>query len=240
MLRELLSIFKTSNPLQAMGENFARMLTLTYEMTVEAGEIYFGMKASPEARTAIYEHDVRVNKLQRTIRKQVVEHLSIPGNRPDVPYSLLLVSLVKDVERIGDYAKNLSEVIDIQDGSLPEGEILDELKEICRGVEAAFQAAAGVFSTSNQERAVPLMQQGRDIAHRCDALVTRIGRSSYAAGQTTALVLGTRFYKRIGGHVLNVLSSVVMPLHKVDYFDEEEVPRSGPSGMARSSGPRLK
>ena len=239
MLRELLSIFKTSNPLQAMGENFARMLTLTYEMTVEAGEIYFGMKASPEARTAIYEHDVRVNKLQRTIRKQVVKHLSIPGNRPDVPYSLLLVSLVKDVERIGDYAKNLSEIIDIQDGSLPEGEILDELKEICRGVEAAFQAAAGVFSTSNQERAVPLMQQGRDIAHRCDALVTRIGRSSYAAGQTTALVLGTRFYKRIGGHVLNVLSSVVMPLHKVDYFDEEEIPQSGPSGMARSSGPRL-
>ena len=39
MLRELLSIFKTSNPLQAMGENFARMLTLTYEMTVEAGEM---------------------------------------------------------------------------------------------------------------------------------------------------------------------------------------------------------
>ena len=240
MLRELLSIFKTSNPLQAMGENFARMLTLTYEMTVEAGEIYFGMKASPEARTAIYEHDVRVNKLQRTIRKQVVAHLSIPGNRPDVPYSVLLVSLVKDVERIGDYAKNLSEIIDIQDGSLPEGEIVDELKEIRRGVEADFQAAAEVFSTSNQERAIPLMQQGRDIAHRCDALVTRIGRSSYSAGQTTALVLGTRFYKRIGGHVLNVLSSVVMPLHKVDYFDEEEIPRSGPSGLARETERRLK
>ena len=145
MLRELLSIFKTSNPLQAMGQNFAQMLTLAYKMTVEAGKIYFGMKASPEARTAIYEHDVRVNKLQRTIRKQVVAHLSIPGNRPDVPYSLLLVSLVKDVERIGDYAKNLSEVIDIQDGSLPEGEILDELKEIRRGVEEAFQVAADVF-----------------------------------------------------------------------------------------------
>ena len=240
MLRELLGIFKTSNPLQAMGVSFARMLALTYEMTVEAGEIYFVMKASPEARTTIYEHDVHVNKLQRTIRKQVVKHLSIPGNRPDVPYSLLLVSLVKDVERIGDYAKNLSEVIDIQDGALPEGEILDELKEIRRGVEAAFQVAADVFATSNRERAIPLMQQSRDIAHRCDALVTRIGRSSYSAGQTTALVLGTRFYKRIGGHVLNVLSSVVMPLHKVDYFDEEEIPRSGPSRMARSSGPRLK
>ena len=35
------------------------------------------------------------------------------------------------------------------------------------------------------------------------------------------LVLATRYYKRIGGHVLNVLSSVVMPLHKVDYYDED-------------------
>jgi hypothetical protein len=41
------------------------------------------------------------------------------------------------------------------------------------------------------------------------------------------LVLATRFYKRIGGHVLNVLSSVVMPLHKVDYYDEDEVQAHG-------------
>ena len=39
-------------------------------------------------------------------------------------------------------------------------------------------------------------------------------------------VLGTRYYKRIGGHVLNVLSSVVMPLHKVDYDDEDEIQKS--------------
>ena len=44
------------------------------------------------------------------------------------------------------------------------------------------------------------------------------------ARTTTALVLGARFYKRIGGHVLNVLSSVVMPLHKVDYYDEDDIP----------------
>ena len=68
-----------------------------------------------------------------------------------------------------------------------------------------------------------MIQQGRDMAHRCDALVARISQSSYDACATTALVLGTRYYKRIGGHVLNVLSSVVMPLHKVDYFNEAEV-----------------
>ena len=45
--------------------------------------------------------------------------------------------------------------------------------------------------------------------------------------EVEALVLGARLYKRIGGQVLNVLSSVVMPIHKVDYYDEEEIRRKG-------------
>ena len=68
-----------------------------------------------------------------------------------------------------------------------------------------------------------MIQQGRAIAHRCDALISKIGRAGYGGETTTVLVLATRFYKRIGGHVLNVLSSVVMPLHKIDYYDEDEV-----------------
>jgi hypothetical protein len=47
---------------------------------------------------------------------------------------------------------------------------------------------------------------------------------------TTALVLALRYYKRIGGHPLNVLSSMVMPLHKVDFFDEDAAPAAVSSG----------
>ncbi|NIM52129.1 MAG: hypothetical protein GTN78_08175 [Gemmatimonadales bacterium] len=223
MLRELLSIFRSDKPLAEMGENFARMLKLAYEQTVAAGEIYFGMQAKPEARTQVYMQDVQVNKLERKIRKQVISHLSLRGTSPSLPYCLLLMSLVKDVERLGDYAKNLSEVTELRTDPLPDDEIVAELREIRAGVEAAFAATAEVFAISDRESAVELIRQGRDVAHRCDVLVEKISRSSYDANTATALVLGTRFYKRIGGHVLNVLSSVVMPLHKLDYYDEKEI-----------------
>jgi hypothetical protein len=52
--------------------------------------------------------------------------------------------------------------------------------------------------------------------------VEAIAQSPYDAATAAALVLGTRHYKRINGHVMNVLSSVVMPLHKLDYFDEDD------------------
>ena len=221
MLRELLSLFRSDTPLAAMGQNFAQMLAVAHDMTLKAGEIYFSAEpAAPDERTQIYKSDVQVNKLQRTIRKQVIAHLSLGKDPPSLPYCLLLMSLVKDVERMGDYAKNLSEVRELHPAPLPDDQILAELQEIRRGVEAAFSASATVFETSDQERAMMLMRQGRDLTHRCDALVERVARSSYGARSATAVVLGARFYKRIGAHVLNVLSSVVMPLHKLDYYDE--------------------
>ncbi len=223
MLRELIAILRSSNPLRAIGDNFARMIQTTYEMTTTAGDIYFGKHFTPGERTRIYEQDVEVNQLERSIRKQLVAHLSFEGNVPDVPYCLLLMSQVKDVERLGDYAKNLSEVVDLWPESLPDDEVRQELLEIRRGVEEAFQWSHEVFETADEERALQFIRQGRDVAHRCEALLQRIANGTCESGITVAQVLGTRYYKRIGGHVLNVLSSVVMPLHKVDYYDEDEI-----------------
>ena len=126
MLRELISILRSDNPLAALGENFARMLHITYEMTLAAGDIYFGKKVTPSERTSIYEQDAEVNHLERTIRKQVVAHLSFKGNLPDMPYCLLLMSLVKDVERLGDYAKNIFDLAELTP-TLPSGKYKADL-----------------------------------------------------------------------------------------------------------------
>ena len=240
MFRELLSAFRSSDPLRAMEKNFSAMLTLSYEMVISAGEMFFTGSASSRERTDLYGRDVRVNQLERQIRKQVVAHLSVPGNRAAVPYSLLLISLVKDVERIGDYSKNLAEINDIRPGELPDDEITRELLEIRRDVEGSFKALSVVFSSSDRERAVELIRQGRDAAHRCDALLGRIARSDYDAATVTALVLATRHYKRVGGHVLNILSSIVMPIHKIDYYDEDEVPEAERKGSTVSGGTKRK
>ncbi|MFB3070326.1 MAG: PhoU domain-containing protein [Gemmatimonadales bacterium] len=221
MFRELISIFKADNPLGRMGENFSKMLGLTQAQTVRAGKIFFSKPPTPEERTAIYEEDVKVNKLERKIRKQVIAHLSVAGNSADVPYSLLLMSLVKDVERIGDYSKNLAEALDVSGAVLPDDETMAELREIRKGVENTFEAVAEVFAKSDEEGAVELIRQGRDTNHRCDALINRIAKSDYNAATTVAVTLATRFYKRIGAHLLNILSGVVMPLHKLDYYDEK-------------------
>ena len=143
MLKELVSLFRSNNPLGSIAARFSRMLALACENTRAAGEVFFEHEATAAQRTKIYKKDIEINKLQRGIRRRIVAHLSFAENIPDVPYCLLMMSLVKDVERLGDYAKNITEVVEQHGGRLPQGEILAEMREIRGEVEAAFDGPPG-------------------------------------------------------------------------------------------------
>lgn len=222
MLKELLSIVRGDPPIEAATRSFAEMLSLTEEMCLEASAVFWGRTETPEQRTALYEKDVRVNKLERSIRKALVSHLSLK-NPADVPHCLRLMSLAKDLERLGDYAKNLVEVADIAGGPFPDDPIVRELKEIRRSVEALLRQAGRAFVESDHERAVELTIEGRAASKRCDEVIRRVAASDFTPPVVVALSLGARFYKRMVGHLLNLLSGVIMPLHKLDYFDEKSI-----------------
>jgi phosphate transport system protein len=224
MLRELLSLFRSSNPIAEMGQNFTEMLELATELTLDSGRHFFDGPPTPDERTSVSKRDVQLNKMERRIRKQVITHLALGDGQQDAPYCLLLMSLVKDVERIGDYCKNLSEVYDDGGGSIPDDENAAELRELRTIVEESLSAAGRVFNESDTETAMDLIARGREVNRRCDALVKRVAGSDYNASTTATLVLGARYYKRIESHLLNVLSGVVMPLHKLDYYDERALP----------------
>ena len=226
MLRELMSLFRSNDAIAAMGDSFSEMLDLAHELTLSAGRFFFAEETSPDERTSISKRDVQLNKYQRQIRKQVIAHLTIGDGEGDAPYCLLMMSLVKDVERIGDYCKNLVEIYDEGGGPVPDDDNAAELREIRMAVEETFAATGDVFRESNTESAMDLLRRGRELNRRCDILVSRVARSTYDAPTTTTMVLGARYYKRISSHLMNVLSGVVMPLHKLDYYDERALPET--------------
>lgn len=226
MFKELLTIFRSTDPLPGATEDFHKMLRITQEMILEASDVYWGREMTPQERTALYKKDVKVNKLERRVRKQIVAHLTGPDVHA-VPYALLIMSLVKDAERLGDYAKNLLEVRDIIDKDLPDDPRVNELREIREAVETLTREAADVFKQSDVERATELTVEGRSVSKRCDDLIRKIAGADYSGEIAVALTLGARFYKRIQGHLLNLLSGVIMPLHKLDYFDEESLKKVG-------------
>ncbi len=189
----------------------------------EAGEIYFGSSPTdPTAVARIRQRDVEVNALQRTIRRQVVAHLSFETSRGDVPYCLLLISLVKDVERLGDYAKNLSEVRAIHPDPLPDDSLVRELRAFRDWITADYHILADVIEQTDRVSADKLITEGRIISRQLDALIGKIAAAGYDGRTAAAIVMGARFYKRIVGHIINLLTGVVQPLHQLDYYDEDD------------------
>ena len=222
MWKELIQIFRRGDPMQVMGDSLMKMLATTHEMAQVVEPHIFDSSLPMEQRSRVYELDVEVNKLERSIRRRVVAHLTLHGSH--VTDCLVLMNLVKDVERVGDYVKNISEVSELGAPKLTDGPILQELRTLVAQAGEVFNATPEIIEAQDLERAAGILQRGRSSAKRFDLLMPAIARSDLGAAETTTLVLLARFYKRMSAHLLNILTTVVMPVHKVDFYDESELP----------------
>ena len=92
-------------------------------------------------------------------------------------------------------------------------------------VEKLLAEVGPVFRDSRRSEAEVMIRLGRQITHRADGLLPRIANSSFTSQAAVSAALTARFYKRIVAHTVNILSTVIMPIHKIDFFDEEEIQR---------------
>ena len=221
MWTELLSIFRPGNPLNSISKDFKEMLAIDLKMATIVQPHIFDQSLTMEQQAKVYTLDVKVNKLERKIRKQIITHASLTG--ADIGYCFMMMSIVKDAERIGDYMKNITEVKALGGGGVPEGPIRTELEELVSNAMLLVTEAPILVENEDTERAQELVEIGRDSGTRCDRLLVELAKTKFGASKTTSMVLLTRFYKRLGAHALNIISSVLMPVHKVDFIDEKYI-----------------
>jgi len=172
---------------------------------------------SPQViREDLFKTDARINRTEQEIRRQIVVHGSIHG-AATFPALLVMMSLVKDAERIGDYAKNIFDLckvgIDLEAG--PRERALVELKD---KVSSLLVRAHGLFETQDTARARQFLLEVAELEDECDDSVEELLK---ATGRNPAsAVLSYRYFKRVISHIGNVVTSLVVPLDKLDYFDE--------------------
>jgi phosphate transport system protein len=163
--------------------------------------------------------DRLVNELEREIRRELLVHASVFGGI-DTPAVLVYMSVVKDIERIGDYAKN---IVDLALDGANFGELPDsnEWRQLQGDVSKFIMEAGAAFKTREPLASRRLLSQGDRLLDVCDEGVSALVRDSNAQPQPVARALAYRYLKRVVAHLMNVLSAVVMPLDRLDYFDED-------------------
>ncbi len=221
MLSELIRMWKKIDLLEEALNDFLSMIDNVEAMFRYTMDAIFGARKVADARGMLYKTDITVNKTERNIRKRLVEHLAV-NPRGDAPACLILMSASKDVERAGDYCKNLLEVADMLREPVAKSKYVGDLRELTDLVAATFAKTRKAFASDDQVLGNEVIHEEVQIAKRSDAMVAKLaGDDSLTVNEAVCLALAFRFLKRVNAHLGNVASSVVMPLHKIDYFDEK-------------------
>jgi len=177
-------------------------------------------------REDLFKTDRRINETERQIRRLLLVHGSVHG-APELPELLVMMSLVKDAERIGDYGKNLFDLAALDGGRIDPEEraaLVDLKDEISR----LLVRARNVYDEEDRAAATELLQRAKDLEDRCDESVDRLIRAT--GRNQAATVLTFRYFKRVVSHAANIATSLVVPVDQLDFFDE---PRERPPAKER-------
>lgn len=186
----------------------------SYSMRVALNEI--------EDDKKIYEMDREINEMQINVRKKVLEHLSVKPAQ-DITSSLILVTIVVDIERIGDYSKNITELGCIKPDNLKESKHLTEIKNIGKKLEKLFGDTADAFIEADYDKAKQTTNEYTEINHKCDEDIQKIANTEGLTGKEYVFfAVFLRHLKRVSSHLRNISTSITNPFHKLGYKPEGE------------------
>lgn len=210
---------------------FLGMVDHCHRMYGRAGQALWGLADLEEVRVEVYERDIKVNQAERTVRKAIVGHLAVNPSS-ETTLCLILMSVAKDAERIGDYCKNLMDLSRVHSPANDGNAIVGELKRLQVVVDALFPDVVKSFRDSNPVLAGELLKREREATKACDRIVESVlDAPGLTNRQIVTYTLLARYQKRVAAHLGNIASSLVMPLHKLDYFDEEHLPSTDPDTL---------
>ena len=172
----------------------------------------------------VYAEDRQLNAYQVQVRSRVLRYLAVAGSVDLIP-GLVLTSIVIDIERIGDYTKNIAELGTTYPEKLECRRFENEVRGLEQTVEKLFTEVRRILEATDQQAARRLINECERIRKDADHIISELIQcddESLGRGQTAVIALYVRYLKRIGAHLLNILSSVVNPFERIGYREIEQ------------------
>jgi phosphate uptake regulator len=220
MFKNLLQFWKGKDFLSQVLEEFKGMLEDARDMFDSVCRKLICNEDVVSLKDRIYILDKKVNDLEKGIRKRIVEHLSLQP-AVDVPTCLLLMSVVKDAERLGDYCKNLFEITQLLDRPVDKGRYLRLFNNMEQEISELFKQAKDAFIESDETRAAQAWSYETKIVKKCDKIIEQLAKGGCGVNEAVCFTLIARYFKRLVAHLTNIATSVILPIDELDYYNEE-------------------
>ncbi|MFP4082115.1 MAG: PhoU domain-containing protein [Candidatus Aminicenantes bacterium] len=215
MFKKIFAVWKSEGLLNQALETTEKMFELAsrnFDIAIE--EL---TKSLDVKRANIYVTDQKINECEKEVRRKVLEHLTI-NPKQDLSSSLILITVVKDLERIGDYVKNIVELAYHYPQKMEKNAYTSELIEISKRMSSVLKDSLRVFSQADVEKAKEYYKYHREVTQKTDSMTEKIlEEKKLSVREAVVYALFARYLKRIAAHLANILTTVINPFHLVGY-----------------------
>lgn len=221
--KELIQLWRSDNLLtQALNDSHA-MLEGTRSM-FHASVKSLHRYDDGEMKLNVYEADAQVNAYERKVRRDVLKHLAITGGANIIP-GLILTSIVIDIERLGDYTKNIMDLAIAHPDKLSSGKFEDDIKKIERDAASLFDQVIPALKTTDKANARKLIKDNWWMMKRCDEIITALIReedTGMSCRDAVTTGLYARYLKRSVAHLINIATSIVNPFEAIGFYKDQD------------------
>lgn len=163
--------------------------------------------------------DDMVDEAERRVRRTILQHLAV-NPKQDLVSSLILVSMVQDAERIGDFARGLVELMHMA-RSPRQGPFAEELRAFAARLRPEFTACERAFREGDVEQARAVIAAHTRLRDELKAYRGRVAASDLSADMAIVYAGAAQILRRVGAHLSNIASTVVQPYDRIRHGDED-------------------
>lgn len=158
--------------------------------------------------------DRGINEGERDLRRAVLEHLTIEPDR-ELIFSLKLLSIVAEAERIGDIGKTLAKVGKV--AKKPRmGPLVEPLRDIRDRVLQMFDTVQAGFVDADEQAARDVMKIHEEMKDDVTAYINDLAaRDDITANEGIVFALSARLMSRVSSHLANIASTVASPFDQI-------------------------
>ena len=220
IFNDIVSIWRSEDLLSQAWDESREMLEFSEDMFSSAVK-YLRRGVKIKKLKKLKKEDKKINEFQQNVRKKVVTHFSVSKNIDNLPNGLVLLNMVIDVERLGDYTKNILDMAIYYPEALVSEELLPELNTLENEVRLRFQKTCESIGRQDIVLAEHLLKTHQEslaivsdnIVHNCIS-----GKIDFKNNkQATVVPLYARYLKRIGSHLKNISTTMINPYEYIGY-----------------------
>ena len=220
VFNDLVNIWQKTDLLSEAWDESHEMILLSNKIFVKAID---GLRSGEKTKALkeLKKRDKEINDFHRNVRRKVITHYAVRGDTLNIESGLVLINLVVDIERIGDYTKNILDLAIFSSKPIISEEVSESLGLIEEAVLSRFSSTMLVLENRDAEKAQILLNNYRkDLGKVSDSIVHNIVSGSFEIKNNispASVALYARYLKRIGAHLKNITSVVTNPFEMIGY-----------------------